>query len=128
MMTDETEQSLPPAQCDVAIIGKHRVSAAKIKTGDGLIQTIDCDGLIFSDEFNPESALTRLGNITIDPHTAGPVVDQYGRCSDENFFATGNLLRPVDTAGWCGAKAGKRLVMLPTALITSCPHQLPDPF
>jgi hypothetical protein len=27
-------------------------------------------------------------------------VDQYGRCSDEAYFAAGNLLRPIETAGW----------------------------
>jgi hypothetical protein len=36
------------------------------------------------------------------------MVDQYGRCSDPRFYAAGNLLHPVDTAGWCWAE-GRRL-------------------
>ena len=28
------------------------------------------------------------------------MVDQFGRCSDPAYFAAGNLLRPVETAGW----------------------------
>ena len=58
------------------------------------------DGVILTGEFTPESALLRMGHIEVDPATGGPVVDQYGRCSDPVYFAAGNLLRPVETAGW----------------------------
>ena len=35
-------------------------------------------------------------------------IDQFGRCSDPDYFACGNLLHPVETAGWCWAE-GRRL-------------------
>ena len=36
------------------------------------------------------------------------MVDAYGRTSDPTIFAAGNLLRPVETAGWCWAE-GRRV-------------------
>src|SRR3546814_7294688 len=49
---------------------------------------------------SPEATLVRMGHLAFDPHSGGPVVDQFGRCSDPAYFAAGNLLRPVETAGW----------------------------
>jgi hypothetical protein len=46
----------------------------------------------------------RQGHLTLDEKSGGPAVDQFGRCSDPAFFAAGNLLRPVETAGWCWAE------------------------
>ena len=34
------------------------------------------------------------------PAVAAQSIDQFGRCSDPSYFAAGNLLRPVETAGW----------------------------
>ncbi len=36
----------------------------------------------------------------LDPGSGGPAIDQFGRCSDPTYYAAGNLLRPVETAGW----------------------------
>src|SRR3546814_20685794 len=49
---------------------------------------------------SPEATLGRMVHLAFDPHSGGPVVDQFGRCSDPAYFAAGNLLRPVETAGW----------------------------
>jgi hypothetical protein len=38
----------------------------------------------------------------------GPAIDQFGRCSDPTYFAAGNLLRAVETAGWCH-REGRRV-------------------
>ena len=46
--------------------------------------------------------------IAVDPGTGGPRVDPFGRCSDKSVFAAGNLLRPIETAGWCW-REGKRV-------------------
>jgi hypothetical protein len=46
--------------------------------------------------------------LLLDENSGGPVIDQFGRCSDPMFFAAGNLLRPVETAGWCWAE-GQRV-------------------
>ncbi len=86
------------------IIGEHQVSGVELCSGnsdkDGSEQ-IACDGVIFTGQFVPEASLCRSGHLDIDALTAGPLVDQSGRCSDPAYFATGNLLRPVETAGWC---------------------------
>jgi hypothetical protein len=37
----------------------------------------------------------------MDAASGSPRIDQYGRCSDPDYFACGNMLHPVDTAGWC---------------------------
>ena len=47
----------------------------------------------------PESALLAASHIEIDPGTGGPAIDQLWRCSDPAYFAAGNLLRPIETAG-----------------------------
>ena len=45
-----------------------------------------------------EPSLLREGHVEVDPASGGPVVDQYGRCSDLAYYAAGNLLRPVESA------------------------------
>ncbi len=83
-----------------AIHGQTRVEAVTVCPSRGPERRIACDGVILSGGFTPEAALARMGHIEVDPATGGPVVDQWGRCSDDAYFATGNLLRPVETAGW----------------------------
>ncbi len=85
----------------VEILGKDRVTGLRVSTDSGADRVIDCDGILFTGQFTPESALLRIGHLDVDQASGGPVVDQYGRCSDPAYFATGNLLRPVETAGWC---------------------------
>jgi hypothetical protein len=66
--------------------------------------------VILSGQFTPDSALARCGHLAVDAGTGGPCVDQWGRCSDPVYFATGNLLRPVETAdrAWAeGQRAGQ---------------------
>ena len=99
-----------------AIHGKSRVTGVQVCGPDSSPREIPCDGVILCGMFTPESSLGRLGHLEIDPATGGPVVDQYGRCSDPAFFATGNLLRPVETAGWswregrdCGLRVARDL-------------------
>ena len=85
----------------VDITGQQQVSGVNVINKSGKTQHIACDGVIFSGKFTPEASLARMGHLDIDPATQGPVVDQYGRCSDPVYFATGNVLRPVETGGWC---------------------------
>ncbi|OUR76577.1 pyridine nucleotide-disulfide oxidoreductase [Alphaproteobacteria bacterium 46_93_T64] len=92
------------------IKGGERTSAVVIEDHNGVKRTIDCDGVILTGQFTPEASLARSGHLTVDPASGGPVVDQFGRCSDPAYFATGNLLRPVETAGWSwneGRKIGR---------------------
>ncbi len=96
----------------VAIHGDKTVSSLEVEDADGTRRHIDCDGVLLSGMFTPESTLGRMGHLEVDPATGGPVVDQFGRCSDPFYFAAGNLLRPVETAGWCwseGRRTGARV-------------------
>ena len=92
------------------IEGDNSVEAVIIAEPNGSTRRIECDGVILTGGFQPEIALARCGHLDVDPATGGPVVDQWGRCSDPSFFATGNILRPVETAGksWAeGQKTGE---------------------
>jgi len=84
----------------IGIKGDKCVSAVEVEDAQGNSRVIKCDGVILTGRFTPETALARCGHLEVDPATGGPVVDQFGRCSDPIYFATGNLLRPVETAGW----------------------------
>lgn len=82
------------------ILGHRRVEAVEFDSPDG-VQRVACDGVILSGRFRSEAALLRLGHLDVDPGSGGPVVDQFGRCSDPAYFSAGNLLRPAETSGWC---------------------------
>jgi hypothetical protein len=89
------------------ITGRGRVQAVEVRLADGSRREIACDGVLFTGGFVPESTLIRMGHI-MAAEWGGPIVDQFGRCSDPACFATGNLLRPVETAGWC-FREGQRI-------------------
>lgn len=84
----------------VRIEGEKRVEAIVVEDKNGQQRTIDCDGVLLTGQFTPESRLARSGHLVIDQRTGGPAVNQFGQCSDPVYFATGNLLRPAETAGW----------------------------
>lgn len=83
-----------------AIEGETRVEAVRLREPGGESRRLACDGVIVSGRFTPEAALMRQGGFALDPGGGGPVTDQYGRLDDPAYFAAGNLLRPVETAGW----------------------------
>ncbi|MFD1913004.1 FAD-dependent oxidoreductase [Halodurantibacterium flavum] len=83
------------------IRGLRQVEGVELRLADGGTRSIDCDGVIVSGRFTPESALARMLGLALDPLTGGPQVDGEGRSSDPRIFAAGNMLRPVETAGWC---------------------------
>ncbi|MCR9121637.1 MAG: NAD(P)/FAD-dependent oxidoreductase [Phyllobacteriaceae bacterium] len=85
----------------IEICGDRRVEAVIVREDDGRVRTIETDGVIVSGQFRPEAALLSGSHLAVDPRTGGPEIDQFGRCSDPAFFAAGNMLHPVETAGWC---------------------------
>ena len=85
----------------LSIEGSQRVSGVNIMKADGKTQRVDCDGVLFSGQFTAEASLIRMSHLALDEHTGLPVVDQFGQCSDDHYYAVGNLLHPVETAGWC---------------------------
>lgn len=90
-----------------SIHGRENVEAVEINHGMNNKQTIECDGVIFSGQFVSESSLIRASHLELDARSGGPRVDQYSRCSDPDYYACGNVMHPVDTAGWCWAEGRK---------------------
>lgn len=90
------------------IQGAKRVESVKLRMADGTSRTVECDGILFTGQFTPEATLVRNSHLVLDLGTGGPQVDQYGRCSDATYFAAGNLLRPLETAGW-SFREGRRI-------------------
>ena len=84
-----------------AIRGVERVEAVDLVDANGDRKKLECDGVIFSGRFVSESSLVKVSHLEMDAASGGARIDQYGRCSDPDYFACGNILHPVDTAGWC---------------------------
>jgi len=82
----------------VAIYGDKKVTGIEV-AGPGGSRTIDCDGVLLTGKFTPEASLARCGHLKIDAGTGGPEVNAAGRCSDPVYFAVGNVLAPLKTAG-----------------------------
>lgn len=85
----------------VSIEGEDRVSGVSVRLGSGQIEQIPCDGVVFSGRFVAESTLARMGHLEVNPRSGNLVTDQFGRCSDPDFFAAGNMLHPADSSGRC---------------------------
>ena len=86
------------------IFGSRRVEGIEIIAIDeagnwmpGTEKTIPCDTVIVAGQFVPESALAQDSGVLIDDHTQGPVVDQYLQTEVLGIFASGNVLRGVET-------------------------------
>lgn len=84
----------------VAIEGGTQVESV-VLTHAGREERLATDGVIVTGGFRPEAALLTASHLAVDPLTRGAEVDEHARCSDPLFFAAGNLLRTVETAGWC---------------------------
>lgn len=95
----------------VQINGLGRVESASVRLASGEVREFACDGVLLTGEFTPESSLARMSDLRIDSMSGGPVIDQFGRCSDPVYFAAGNLLRPIETAGW-SFREGRRVAGL----------------
>ncbi|NIR29415.1 MAG: NAD(P)/FAD-dependent oxidoreductase [Gammaproteobacteria bacterium] len=95
----------------VRVLGREVVEGVEVER-DGTRWVLPCDAVVFTGGFVPEVALVREGHLELDPGTAGPVIDQYWRCSDPAYFAAGNVVRPVETSGVVGregAAAGRAM-------------------
>jgi hypothetical protein len=90
------------------IVGQHRVEGVRLRRADGGEAMLACDGVLFTGQFTPEASLVRASHLSLDPASGGPAVDQFGRCSDPSYFAAGNVLRPLETAGW-SFREGRRI-------------------
>lgn len=84
----------------VAIEGGARTEAVILRAG-GAERRVAADGVVTTGRFRPEATLVRESHLVLDGHTGGPEIDEFGRTTDPAIFAAGNVLRAVETAGWC---------------------------
>ncbi len=96
----------------LAIEGRDRVEAVVLH-GPAGERRVAADGVVVTGRFLPEATLVRDSHLRVDLATGGPEIDDCGRTSDPAIFAAGNVLRPVETAGWCweeGRRVGEAMV------------------
>lgn len=105
-----------------AIHGRDRVTGVTL-TGPKGDAHLDCDGVLLTGAFRSEAALLAAADAVIDPRSTGPLIDSFGRTFTPGYFAAGNLLRPVETAGACWDE-GRRAAHAIHAWLTGA---LPDP-
>lgn len=93
--------------------GKGRVQGLELEGGPaGMPRSLDCDTLVVTGCFRPESALLHGTGLAMDPATRGPMVDANYQTSCPGVFAAGNLLRGADMHDLCaleGRRAGASL-------------------
>jgi thioredoxin reductase len=95
-----------------AIEGGQSVTGLRLRLTSGETSHIACDGVVFTGKFRPETALLADHPGLVDPGSRGPSIDQFRRLELPNYFAAGNLVHPVETAGRCfrdGMAAGEAI-------------------
>ncbi len=90
------------------IHGGDRVTGVTIERSDGRRGHVECDTVVFTGDWYPESDLAVRARIDRDPRTHGPLVDTRARTGTPGVFAAGNLIHPASTADAC-RQDGKRL-------------------
>lgn len=90
------------------IRGKRQVESVAVQMRDGSSKEIACDGLLCTGRFVPEAAILHTGQFALDPETRRPLVDEFGRCSGEVYYAVGNVSHAAQTAGFC-YREGRRI-------------------
>jgi thioredoxin reductase len=84
------------------ILGNKRVEGIELhRRKDQKVFRLDCDAVIITGKFRPDSALIENTPIEIDPSTLGPAVDMDLMTSVQNIYAAGNLLRGADMHDLC---------------------------
>jgi thioredoxin reductase len=90
------------------IRGNRQVESVVVRLQDGSLKDIACDGLLCTGHFVPEAGILHTSQIALDPETRRPLVDQFGRCSSEAYYAVGNVSHTAQTAGFC-YREGRRI-------------------
>jgi thioredoxin reductase len=84
------------------ILGHRRVEGVELLLGDDTEPLqIECDTVVMTGRFRPDSSLIDGTLIEKDPSTAGPAVDPTLMTSVPNIFAAGNVLRGADMHDLC---------------------------
>lgn len=92
-----------PLYCNTKLVeigGLNRVEYVIVER-DGQREKIECDSVIFTGEFTGEYTLIKGSHLDYRADTGCPVVDGDGRCSDNTYFAIGNMLHPADMGDQC---------------------------
>ena len=84
------------------ILGNKRVEGVELVRGkDQKRFHVECDTVVITGRFRPESSLIDDIPIEKDPSTNGPLVDMNLMTSVPNIFAAGNVLRGADMHDLC---------------------------
>ncbi|MBN2032991.1 MAG: FAD-dependent oxidoreductase [Deltaproteobacteria bacterium] len=84
------------------IFGSSRVEGVELLSGRSKETLhLDCDTIVMTGRFRPDSSLIDNTPIEKDPYTLGPAVDTAFMTSVQNIFAAGNVLRGADTHDLC---------------------------
>jgi thioredoxin reductase len=84
------------------IVGGRRVEGVELLTGyRGEALQIECDTVVVTGRFRPDSSLIDGTPIAKDPSTLGPAVDTNFMTSVPKIFAAGNVLRGADMHDLC---------------------------
>jgi thioredoxin reductase len=80
------------------IYGRRRVEGIVLS---GRARPLDCDTVVFTGEWMPESELAEQGGLALVPSTKIPLVDTELRSSVPGVFVVGNLLHAAQAADVC---------------------------
>lgn len=106
------------------IHGKRQVEAVTVISPSGS-HTLQCDGVIFTGGFRPENALLSSSGFELDSGSLGPKIDQYGRLRETGYYCAGNILRGIETAGWCWNEGRKVAHCIKAGLQDNLPPRTP---
>lgn len=83
------------------ISGAERVESIAFSDAQGTSHQLACDSIIFTGRFTGETTLIRNSHLAFEPASGRPLFDQDGRCSDQAYFAVGNMTHPADMGDQC---------------------------
>jgi NADPH-dependent 2,4-dienoyl-CoA reductase/sulfur reductase-like enzyme len=90
------------------ILGHQRVEGVElVKNSDKSVFFVECDTVVVTGKFRPESALIDNTAIERDACTHGPLVDTRLMTSVRNIFAAGNVLRGANMHDLCALEGRK---------------------
>lgn len=85
----------------------NRVSGVEVEC-NGAIETIPCDGVVFTAGWIPEVSALLTGPADIDAATGGLAVNEQNGTSLPGVYSAGNVLHPLKASGSC-ARQGRRV-------------------
>lgn len=83
------------------IHGDKRITGVTLNSG----RQIECDTIVFTGNWIPESDLARLGGLDINSGSKSPAVDSFGRTKKPGVFAIGNAVHPAEASDVCALHA-----------------------